>query len=61
MTVGANKNYQLWQTVSGQEDAPLASYSGTKQEAINMFDGQFLDWRKHKKYYMTENGQKIIP
>lgn len=54
-------NYQLWQAVPGEKDVPLYSCPGTKEEAIRMFDARVPGWRTEERFYMTENGQKVIP
>ena len=58
----SQKNYQLWQTVTGQEDLLMDHpYLGTKEEALRIFDAQMLGWRTLERFYMTENGRKVMP
>ncbi len=54
-------NYQLWQAVPGEKDVFIHSWSGTKEEALKMFDAQMPGWRTQERFYMTENGQKVTP
>ena len=58
----SQKTYQLWQIVPGKKDLPVGNPCvGTLDEALRVFDPLMPGWRTLNRFYMTENGQKVIP